>query len=85
MITAKVVCSNRTEAGQGDDLAVTLTFGPDYAEGRNAEWAVATPALALTMTVKGPVAERFHVGDAYTLTFTPDDEDTSTGRHGAKA
>lgn len=84
MITAKVVLNNRTEAGQGDDLAVTLTFNADYAEGRNAEWAVATPALSLTMTVKGPVAERFHVGDRFTLTF--DDEDTApTGRHGVKA
>lgn len=80
MITAKVVLNNRTEAGED----VTLTFNADYAEGRNKEWASATPALSLTMTVKGPVAERFHVGDRFTLAFTPDDEaGAHTAKHGA--
>ncbi len=36
----------------------------------NEEWAVATPALSLTMTVNANAAEHFELGKAYTLTFT---------------
>lgn len=58
----------------GSDGAHHLTFQPDYQDGRNKEWASATPALSLTMTVKGDVAEHFEVGTAYTLTFEPDED-----------
>lgn len=44
-------------------------FSPDYAEGRNAEWALATPSLSLTMTVNGDAAQHFAAGTAYTLQF----------------
>lgn len=50
-----------------------LRFFPDYDDGRNKEWAAATPALSLTMTVKPEVAERFEVGAHYTLTFSQED------------
>lgn len=73
MVTAKVVLNHRSETGEGEGRAVTLTFNADYADGRNKEWAVATPALSLTMTVKGPVAERFEMGGRYTLGFTPEE------------
>lgn len=62
-VTAKVALQN--------NLNNTLTFVPDYADGRNEEWASATPALSLTMTVKPEVAELFTVGGYYTLTFEP--------------
>jgi hypothetical protein len=65
-VTAKVVCTKK-DTGWQDSAA--LTFSPDYADGRNAEWAQATPALSLQMTVKADVAEHFQIGDAYTLTF----------------
>lgn len=64
--TAKVVVESRVEHGE----QVSLQFRPDYAEGRNAEWAKATPGLALGMTVKAEIAEDVAVGDEYTLTFT---------------
>jgi len=67
VITAKVKCSNK-EPAWGDQT--TLTFQPDYQDGRNAAWAEATPALSLTMTVKGAVADKFEQGKPYTLTFT---------------
>lgn len=70
MITAKVICSTKIE--QGEDVRVT--FGPDYADGRNKEWASKTPALSLTMTVKPDVADRFNPGDKFTLTFEPADD-----------
>lgn len=70
-IAAKIKCASN-EPNTGDQR--TLWFTPDYADGRNKEWADATPTLSLQMVVKGGVAEHFKPGNAYTLTFTPDDE-----------
>lgn len=70
-ITAKIKCTNKNPA-TGDYQ--TLTFQPDYADGRNKEWAAATPALSLTMSVKESVAGLFEPGNAFTLTFTPDED-----------
>jgi len=65
-VTAKVKC-NAKNAFQG--ASTTLSFGPDYADGRNKEWANATPSLSLSMTVNGQVADYFTLGESYTLTF----------------
>ena len=65
-ITAKVKCSNKQEISEG---AAIVEFSPDYAQGRNSEWAAATPTLSLRMTLNGAVADRFIVGKAFTLTF----------------
>lgn len=67
MITAKVKCN--LIYTQGD--VVRLEFVADYDDGRNKEWAIYTPALNLSMTVRGEVAERFEAGGKYTLTFSP--------------
>lgn len=69
MITAKVTCSSKTESGEGDNRQVVVAFMPDYADGRNKEWSLYTPALSLSMTLKGAVADRFEQGKAYTLQF----------------
>lgn len=66
-LTAKVVVTGHTKAG---DDQMTVGFIPDYADGRNKEWAKYTPSLSLVMTVKAEVAERLPVGQAFTLTFT---------------
>jgi hypothetical protein len=72
-VTAKIICQAKTgEAGEGDDRTVNVAFGPDYADGRNAEWARWTPGLSLTMGLRGAVADQFEVGKAYTLTLTED-------------
>lgn len=74
MITAKVVCNAKIDQ-PGDDRQVTVSFNADYADGRNKEWSLYTPSLGLTMALRGPVADRFEVGKAYTLEFreeTPD-------------
>lgn len=68
-VTAKVHCNSKT----GDGDYTRLNFIPDYAEGRNKEWAVATPHLSLVMTVNAKAAELFDEGKAYTLTFEPDE------------
>ena len=72
MITAKIVCQSKQESGEGDDRQVNVTFAPDYNDGRNKEWARWTPGLSLTMGLKGEVADRFEVGQAFTLTFEPE-------------
>lgn len=72
-VTAKVRCTSKQPTGSHDDADVMLGFQPDYQDGRNREWATATPALSLNMTVKSSVAEHFEQGHAYTLTFTPEE------------
>ncbi|WP_086668042.1 hypothetical protein [Lentzea kentuckyensis] len=68
-VTAKVKCTNKTPSFRDQQ---TLWFAPNYDDDRNKEWAEATPTLSLQMVVKGSVAEHFKPGNAYTLTFTPD-------------
>jgi hypothetical protein len=72
-VTAKIKCTSKQPMGDHEGADVTLGFQPDYQDGRNKEWASATPALGLTMTVKSSVAEHFESGRAYTLTFTPEE------------
>ena len=70
-VTAKVVCSQKVETGEGDSRQALVSFLPDYADGRNKEWSLATPHLQLNMTVNGPAADLFKHLQAYTLTFEP--------------
>lgn len=70
MVTAKIVCTSKAESGE----QVNVSFGADYADERNKEWARYTPGLSLTMGLKGSVAEKFEVGKAYTLTFEENPE-----------
>jgi len=67
-VTAKVKCSAK---GAGYSDTVGVEFLPDYQDGRNAEWAEATPSLSFKMNVKSAVAEHFEVGGKYTVTFEP--------------
>lgn len=67
MITAKVKCNLKYTQGE----VVRLEFVADYDDGRNKEWSLYTPALNLSMTVRGSVADKFEAGGKYTLAFTP--------------
>jgi hypothetical protein len=69
VVTAKIKCNLKQEYIVGGNGYVTLGFMPDYAAGRNAEWAHSTPHLDLRMTVKAEVAPQFEVGKSYTLQF----------------
>jgi hypothetical protein len=52
--------------GWGTEVELT----PDYAQGRNAEWATATPAGMIRLTVTNEAAaEQFENGAPYTVTF----------------
>lgn len=66
--TAKVKLVGWTEVDDGKQ--VSLSFSPDYEDGRNKEWAKYTPALSLSMVVKTEVANaNFEKNGAYLLTF----------------
>lgn len=69
-ITAKVCVSSKSVGENGTNLS----FYADYADGRNQAWAVATPNISLSMTVKNDVGELFEQGGRYTLTFTPSED-----------
>ncbi len=73
MVTAKIKCRSKQESGDGEARQATVTFVPDYADGRNKGWALYTPALSLTMGLRGAVADWFEVGKAYTLTFVEEE------------
>lgn len=69
MITAKVVLLSKLESGVGEHRQVVAAFNANYAGGKNDEWAIYTPSLTLNMTLKGAVADKFVVGQAYELQF----------------
>lgn len=57
----------KLQAKQDQGNQAGLTFSPDYEDGRNKEWAEATPALSLSMTVKKSVGDLFKAGQTYTM------------------
>lgn len=69
-VTAKIRLTSKSLQNEGTDYEqFLLGFSPDYADDRNKEWALTTPTLSLSMTVKPEVADKFEQGAAYTLTF----------------
>lgn len=75
-VKAKVV--GKSESGEDASRYAQLTFAPDYADGRNKEWALATPHFNCTMTVKGDVGDQFEYGKCYTLIFEESTEEVDT-------
>lgn len=73
VVTAKIVVTSKTEQGEGDNRQVNVSFGADYTDGRNKEWALYTPGLSLTMGLRGAVADRFEVGKSYELRFVEEE------------
>jgi hypothetical protein len=72
-ITAKVRLGSKQSFNEAGDTI--LNFYPDYADGRNKEWASASPSLSLMMTVRKDVAELFEQMGTYTLVFEKNDDD----------
>jgi len=69
-VTAKFKVSRRTEMGWATEVELT----PDYMDGRNKEWAEATPAGTIRMTIKNEVAaKQFKANRAFTVTFEGDE------------
>lgn len=73
----------KNELGFGNDN-VQLAFVPDYEDGRNSEWAAATPSLTFSMTVTKEIADRFDVGEKITFYAepTPAEEEEKEGDSG---
>lgn len=56
------------------DYGTQIRMGVDYMDGRNKEWAAATPWGEIVMVVKNELAaQEFTQGRAFTVTFTPED------------
>jgi hypothetical protein len=68
----RVSAKLKLQAKQDQGNQVGLTFSPDYEDGRNKEWAEATPALSLSMTVKADVGRLFEAGQSYTMYLEED-------------
>jgi hypothetical protein len=68
--TLKMRLTSKTLHGGGTGLQFTT----DYADGKNAEWASATPVADIKFTVKNEIGERFELGTAYTFTVAESDE-----------
>lgn len=68
--TLKMLLSSKTLTGN----ATGLVFNVDYANGRNKEWASATPVAQVTATVQNEIGERFKLGAAYTFTVEESDD-----------
>lgn len=69
-VTVKVLVARREE-----EIGYTnIVFRPNYANGANKEWAMATPTLEYRMGVRPEVAALFPIGSKWTGTFTPDEE-----------
>ena len=62
-----------TDYPNGTNVRVTLI--PDYSDGKNAEWAAATPSGNITLDIdpsKTSAAELFKARKALTVTFDAD-------------
>jgi hypothetical protein len=75
VVTAKVKVTSKVDSGEGDQRQTVVTFYADYEDERNKEWSLYTPALSLSMTLKGDVADRFNHGDCFTLQFVKEEAD----------
>jgi len=62
--------------------ATEVELTPDYSSGRNKEWAEATPAGMIRMTVKNELAvEQMPVGTPFTIYFVGEGQSISDARY----
>lgn len=59
--------SGKQEWGDNQNRYASITLSCDYGDGRNKEWASASPSAVLQMTVKGEVADLYNLGDKVTV------------------
>jgi hypothetical protein len=78
IVTAKIKCASKTvrHDEKGDVHSATVSFNANYRDANgdliNQEWADATPALNLTMTLNGKAAAFFDESRNYELHIVPD-------------
>lgn len=78
-ITAKVKVCGIHSHGEGEYTSIRVMMDPDYEDGRNSEWALATPGINIGMNLRPEIAARFNQGDKVTVTFHVDEEPVVTG------
>lgn len=66
-MNVRALITGKSAAGE----VTALTLGPDYGDGRNQEWAQATPSFATQMAVLNGLAEELEVGQEVEITLTP--------------
>lgn len=66
-LNIRAVITARSEAGE----VTAITLGPDYQDGRNAEWAAATPSFSTTMSVQNGLADELEVGQEVEVILKP--------------
>lgn len=66
-VTAKLKVAGKTQVGSDQ---TQVSFQPDYQDDRNKDWAVATPALNLSMTMRTDIADLFTQGEALDMTLS---------------
>lgn len=73
-VTARFKVSRVTE-GVGGDGQSEVEMTPDYAQGRNAEWAKYTPSGVIRLVIGNPAAlEQLPLHQAVSITFEPTEE-----------
>lgn len=72
-VTAKFKVSRVTDYQWASEPTAEVEFTPDYAQGKNADWAKYTPSGVIRLTCNNPaVLEQFQQGRAFTVTFDPE-------------
>lgn len=78
-VTAKFKVSRVTEqsslGGRNGEIvpSAEIELTPDYAGERNKDWSYYTPSGVMRMNVNGPALEIMKLGQAFTVTFEPED------------
>jgi hypothetical protein len=66
-MNVKALITGMSVAGE----VTAITLGPDYQDGRNAEWAAATPSFNTSMSVQNHLAEELEVGQEVEIILKP--------------
>lgn len=68
-VTAKFRVNRKTDMKWAHEVELV----PDYADGKNKEWAEATPSGMIRLTIKNSLAaDQFEPNQGYTVTFEKD-------------
>lgn len=73
-VTAKFKVTRVTKFDWPGQDVREVEMTPDYGEGKNAEWAAATPSGVIRMTIGNPAAlEQLPEGTSLTVTFVAEE------------
>ena len=74
-VTAKFKVTGVVDMKWPGQTVSEVTMTPDYGQGKNSEWATATPSGVIRMTISNPAAlEQLKEGTSLTVTFEQEQE-----------